>query len=79
MIDIYRTVKVKLETISDVQKFVNATSKYPNLDLHSGHYIVPANSLIGIFSLDLTKPIKLSYPEDYENQIREDFVEWIIK
>lgn len=79
MIDVYKTVKVRLETIKDVQQFVNIASKYSDLDLRSGRYVVNANSLMGIFSLDLDKPIRLSFPEDMENDIRKDFNKWIIE
>ena len=79
MIDVYKTVKVRLETIKDVQQFVNIASKYSDLDLRSGRYVVNANSLMGIFSLDLDEPIRLSFPEDMENDIRKDFNKWIIE
>jgi phosphocarrier protein HPr len=45
---------------SDVKDFVNIVSKYTvETDLKSGRYTVDAKSLLGIFSLDLTKPITL--------------------
>ena len=45
---------------ADVKDFVNIVSKYTvETDLKSGRYTVDAKSLLGIFSLDLTKPITL--------------------
>ncbi|HEY8444405.1 MAG TPA: HPr family phosphocarrier protein [Clostridia bacterium] len=44
----------------DVKEFVNIVSKYTvEADLKSGRYTVDAKSLLGIFSLDLSKPITL--------------------
>ena len=79
MIDVYKTVKIKLEKVRDVQQFVRTASKYSNLDLHSGRYIIPASSLMGIFSLNLEETIKLSYSEDMEEDIRKDFSKWIVE
>ena len=52
---------IRLNTVDKVKEFVNVVSKYEdNFDLVSeGHYIVDAKSIMGIFSLDLTKPITL--------------------
>ena len=51
---------IKLETINDVKRFVNAVSKYDfEVDLVSGRYAVDAKSIMGIFSLDLSKEIEM--------------------
>lgn len=51
---------VCITSISDVKTFVNfATAHKCNLTLESGKYAVDAKSIMGIFSLDLSKPIKL--------------------
>ena len=56
-----KTVDIKLSSIEDVRKFVDIVSKYDiDIDLSSGRYIVDAKSIMGIFSLDLLKPIKLT-------------------
>ena len=53
--------KVKISTINDVKKFVNTVSKYDfDVDLISGRYAIDAKSIMGIFSLDLSKPIDLN-------------------
>ncbi|HEY8390489.1 MAG TPA: HPr family phosphocarrier protein [Clostridia bacterium] len=47
-------------TYADVKDFVNTVSKYTvETDLKSGRYTVDAKSILGIFSLDLSKPITL--------------------
>ena len=47
-----------LSSINDVKDFVNIVSRYDfDVDLTSGRYVVDAKSIMGIFSLDLSKPI----------------------
>ena len=56
---------ITLEGINDVKKFVNVVSKYEfDVDLLSGRYAVDAKSIMGIFSLDLSKPIDLNIHAD---------------
>ncbi len=53
-------VKLNLTTIDKVKGFVNVLTKYDGqFDLVSGRYIVDAKSIMGIFSLDLSKEIDL--------------------
>ena len=55
-----KVYKINLSTINDVKKFVNAVAKYDfDIDLISGRYAIDAKSIMGIFSLDLSKPIEL--------------------
>lgn len=56
-----KTIQIYLESINDIKKFVSIISKYDgDFDLISGRYVVDAKSIMGIFSLDLSKPIQLS-------------------
>jgi len=60
-----KTVEVILGSINDVKDFVNSVSKYSfDIDLTSGRYVVDAKSIMGIFSLDLSKPIKVEIHSD---------------
>ena len=53
-----KSVKIKLSTIADVRDFVNIVSKSDTeIDLTSGRYVVDGKSIMGIFSVDLTKPL----------------------
>lgn len=55
-----KTFNIMLSSINDVKNFVNIVNKYDcEIDLTSGRYVVDAKSIMGIFSLDLTKPIKV--------------------
>jgi len=56
-----KTVKISLNSIDKVKSFVNDITKFDNdFDLVSGRYVIDAKSIMGIFSLDLSKPIDLS-------------------
>lgn len=49
---------IMLRSFEDVKKFVDiASSKSYEVDLISGKYVVNAKSIMGVFSLDLTKPL----------------------
>lgn len=53
-------IKVKLGSIGAVKEFVALTNSYPfDIDLVSGRYAVDAKSIMGIFSLDLSKELTL--------------------
>ena len=54
-----------LSSINDVKDFVNIVAKYDfDVDLTSGRYVVDAKSIMGIFSLNLSKPIKVEVHSD---------------
>ena len=60
-----KSVDIKLSSIEDVRNFVNIVSKYDiDIDLSSGRYIVDAKSIMGIFSLDLSKPLTFVVHDD---------------
>lgn len=55
-----KTVKVSLKSIDKVKSFVNAITQFDSdFDLVSGRYVIDAKSIMGIFSLDLSKDIEL--------------------
>ena len=61
------TVKISLNSIDKVKSFVNDLTKFDSdFDLVSGRYVIDAKSIMGIFSLDLSKPIDLSIHADEE-------------
>ena len=56
---------IKLREINDVYKLVNILVGFEgDVDLESGKYKVDGKSILGIFSLDLRQPIKLTYNEE---------------
>ena len=62
------TVKISLNSIDKVKSFVNDVTKFDcDFDLISGRYVIDAKSIMGIFSLDLSKPINLNIHGDEDN------------
>lgn len=60
-----KTIKLSLNSIDKVKHLVNIISKYESdFDLVSGRYVIDAKSIMGIFSLDLSKPIELTIHDD---------------
>lgn len=56
-----KTVQVSLNSIDKVKSFVKDISQFTyDFDLISGRYVIDAKSMLGIFSLDLSKPIELA-------------------
>ena len=56
-----KTVQISLNSIDKVKSFVNDLAKFDvDFDLVSGRYVIDAKSIMGIFSLDLSKPINLN-------------------
>ena len=65
------SVMIRLSSIQDVRTFVDTVTKYTiDIVLSSGRYVVDAKSIMGIFSLDLMSPIKLSAQTDKEEEIK---------
>ncbi len=65
-----KTVHISLNSIDKVKAFVNEITKFDNdFDLVSGRYVIDAKSIMGIFSLDLSKPIELNIHS--ENNVDE--------
>ncbi len=73
-------LNVKIVSMQDADKFNKICSKFDcDMDLQSGKYYVDAKSIMGIFSLDLSKPIDLAiHTEDNLNEILEALKPYII-
>ena len=63
-----KTVDICLNSIDKVKTFVNLINRFDyDFDLVSGRYVIDAKSIMGIFSLDLSKPIALNIYADDQN------------
>ena len=63
-----KTVDISLNSIEKVKNFVNLINRFDyDFDLVSGRYVIDAKSIMGIFSLDLSKPIALNIYADDNN------------
>ena len=74
-----KSVTIFLDTIEKVRSFVNTVSRQDgDFDLVSERYVIDAKSIMGIFSLNLGKPLRLDIHnvENYDAVIAElkDFI-----
>ena len=76
-----KTVKISLNSIDKVKSFVNDITRFDNdFDLVSGRYVIDAKSIMGIFSLDLSKPIELNiHAENNMDEIINVLDQYIIR
>ncbi len=75
-----KVVRISLNSIDKVKSFVNDLTRYDfDFDLVSGRYVIDAKSIMGIFSLDLSKPIDLNiHAEDNVDAIMETLKPYLI-
>lgn len=71
---------IKLEKIVDVKEFYRKACAYNDLYLHQGNIQIPANTFMGVFTLDLEQPVKLVLPNDetIAQKIADDFGKWVV-
>ena len=76
-----KTVQITLNSIDKVKSFVNDVTKFDyDFDLVSGRYVIDAKSIMGIFSLDLSKPIDLNiHATENVDQILESLKPYIVE
>lgn len=64
----------------EAKVFVNIVSKYSfDIDIRSGRYTVDAKSILGLFSLDLSKPITLEIHDDNADALIKDLDKYLVK
>ncbi len=73
-------MKIKLETINDVNNFVNVSTKYyeGDIDVKQGRQVIDGKSILGIFSLNLMNSMDVSINTDNSN-VERDFYNFIKK
>ena len=70
---VMKAVNIKLSLAENVKFFVNIANKYPyDVDLRVGRHVVDGKSILGIFSLDLSKPIVMEVYTDSCDDLMED-------
>jgi len=75
---IMKSVNIKLSLAENVKSFVNIINRYPyEVDLRSGRHVVDAKSILGIFSLDLSKPIIMEVYADSCDDLLADIQPFI--
>ncbi len=75
-----KTVKISLDSIDKVKSFVNEINRFnAEFDLVSGRYVIDAKSIMGIFSLDISRPIDLNiHNADNIDEILETLAPYMI-
>ena len=74
-----KSFKIMLSSIIDVKNFVNRVNMFDyEIDLVSGRYVVDAKSIMGIFSLELSKPIIARIYSENTEQFEKDLKDFIV-
>lgn len=72
-------ITVLLDKITDIRDFVNLASKCrDDVVVKSGHYAVNAKAIMSLFTLDLTKPLKVEFYGAIPYEVREGMKKFIV-
>lgn len=70
---IMKSVQISLQMANQVKTFVSIVQKYSyEIDLRSDRYVVDAKSILGIFSLDLSRPLTVEIHSQDCNDLLEE-------
>ena len=70
---------VCLNKISDISDFIKLTSKCKDdVVVKSGHFAVDAKSILGLYSLDLTKPVTVEFYSRVPYEVKEGMKKFIV-
>ena len=74
------TTEILLNNIFKIKSFNTLVSKYPDkhLFLCSGNHRINAKSLMGMLTLDLSKPVTLEFNADYEDTVKSLFLGYLM-
>ena len=74
-----RSTSIRLSLAENVKNFVSIASKYSyDIDLRVGRHVVDGKSILGIFSLDLSKPITLEVLNDDCDDFMDEIKPFVI-
>ncbi len=74
------SVKININTINGVKDFVSIVSKCDyDVDIVSGRYAIDAKSIMGIFSLDLSKELTMNIHSDDCAELLDELKDYIVK
>lgn len=75
-----KTANIRINTIEDVKNFVTTVTKCNyDVDIVSGRYAIDAKSIMGIFSLDLSKSLELRVHSDDCDELMAELDKYIVK
>ena len=79
-VKVMTTATICINTINDVKNFVNIVTKCDyDVDIVSGRYAIDAKSIMGIFSLDLSKELTLNIHNDNCADFLDEIKSYIVK
>ncbi len=74
-----RTIDIALHTPQHISALVNITNRYPfTIQLRQGRYVVDGKSILGVCSLERSKPIVLEAYSDHCDALLDDLEELVI-
>lgn len=74
------SLSITLSSINDVKSFVNLVNRYDfDVELVSGKYVIDAKSIMGIFSLDLSKKLLVQADCTPDNPIVDELEKYVAK
>lgn len=77
---IMTTAKINISTIDDVKNFVSIVTRCDyDVDIISGRYAIDAKSIMGIFSLDLSKELTLNIHSDNCSDFLDEIDKYVVK
>ena len=77
---IMSSMKILIDSIVKVKEFNNLAVKFPcEIDIISDRYIIDGRSLMGLFSLDLGKPVEMKFDKKYEDLAKLLFSKFEVK
>ncbi len=72
-------LKVKLSSVDEIRDFVDKCCELDcDIDLAAGRYIVDAKSLLGVFSVDLTRDLELSVYTENTDEVCEKLQPYMV-
>ena len=75
-----KTANIRINTINDVKDFVTIVTKCNyDVDIVSGRYAIDAKSIMGIFSLDLSKTLEMRVHSDNCDELMAEVEKYIVK
>lgn len=75
-----KSIPIKLSYAEEVKTFVNTVNRYPyEVDLRAGRHVVDAKSILGIFSIDLSRPIRMDIYSDDCDDLLEALTPYLVK
>lgn len=74
------SVAVLLQSIENIKEFVRIVERCPyDVDLVSGRYVIDAKSIMGIFSLDIAKPLTANIHCESCDDLIQELAPFIVK